>query len=209
MLTGRGLSKWAHRAMGAWRKVWSCGGGWREESTNRVTQSQVMGSVCGGVLGGWWGALRGTGLGNHAGFPGFSMLTPAPPFSSVALLAIWLSMVISTSLSDPCHDLVLTIFHPDVWPLNPQSPIWKSSWYLHLYSQLGSTSGHWFSCYPHPTPDSTQLGSGCSNAQLPACRPTPLMLPNNKVPPNISAPNLSRCHLCFSAAVDKRVLCTL
>ena len=44
---------------------------------------------------------------------------------------------------------------------------------------------------------------------VPACWPTPLMLPNNMVPPNISAPNLSRCHLCFSAAVDKRVVCTL
>lgn len=78
MLTGGGLSKWAHRVMGSWRKVWSCEGGWREESTNRVTQSQVMWSVCGGVLGGWWGALRGTGLGNHAGLPGFPTLTPAP-----------------------------------------------------------------------------------------------------------------------------------
>lgn len=127
----------------------------------------------------------GAELGSHAGLlPGFPVLsTPASPPSRVALFPIWLPTM--TGPPPPFQICVSCSDNPPSRCLNlhkPPTSCMEILWSLHPSSQLGSTSGHWLSCCPHPRPDLTQLGSGCSNAQVPACRSTPLMLPNNTVP---------------------------
>ena len=194
--------------MGPRERYGVVGQGGEKKAPTELLRAKWCG-VWGGMLGGWWGALRGyrtrqpcwTSWFSYAD-PSSSLLKCGPPSHLLIYGDLHLPFI---SLSWSCFDNLPS------WCLTSKPPI------SFMEILLVPTSP--FSAWIHFQPlvlllppsqtRSTQLDSGCSNAWLPAYRPTPLMLPNNMVPPNISAPNLSRCHLCFSAAVDKRVLCIL